>query len=145
LLVADDLEHQTNDLFQSATLLADTLRRTIDPADRLGESFAALRAAADSVDIGQSSGIERLDSLAADPRAPRPMPREELDPLIGPASAAAAGSGLSHLPELFARSATRDGQQEQTKLVQELLAEQKRANEHLQTIADKNSQDTLGP
>jgi hypothetical protein len=122
LLVADDFGNQTNDLFQSATLLADTLRRTIDPADRLGESFAALRAAADSVDIGQSSGMERLDSLAA-----------------------GAGSGLSHLPELFARSATRDGQQEQTTLVQELLAEQKRANEHLQTIADKNSQDTLGP
>ncbi|GAF98026.1 unnamed protein product [marine sediment metagenome] len=143
--MADDFENQTNDLFQSATLLADTLRRTIDPADRLGESFAALRAAADSLDIQQSSGMERLDSLAADLRSPRAMPPEELDSRTRPASAAAPGSGLSHLPELFARSATRDGQQEQIKLVQELLAEQKRANEHLQTIADKNSQDTLGP
>ena len=143
--MADDLGNQTNDLFQSATLLADTLRRTIDPADRLGESFAALRAAADSVDIGQSSGVERLDALAADLRSPRPMLREELDPGTRPASAAAPASGLSRLPELFARSATRNGQQEQIKLVREQLAEQKRTNEHLQTIADKNSQDTLGP
>lgn len=166
--MADDSENQTNDLFQPATLLADILRRTIDPADRLGKSFAALRVAADSVDIEQSSAVERPDALAADlrslddrpltpsasetvasealaARSPRPMLREELDPQTRPASAAVPDSGLSQLPKLFAGSATRNGQQEQTKLVREQLAEQKRTNEYLQTIAGKNSQDTLGP
>jgi hypothetical protein len=96
--------------------LADTLRRMIEPADRFGESLVAL--------------TSDLQSFAGGPSIAPPM---------------ATSPGLSQLGDLFAETATRGGQQEQLKLIAEQLAEQKRTNDHLQAIADKDSQDVLGP
>ncbi|MBA7474160.1 hypothetical protein ES707_09508 [subsurface metagenome] len=112
----DSFENRADELFESAGALADTLRRTIEPADRFGESLVAL--------------TTDLQSLTGRP------------PITPPA---VANPGFSQLGELFAETATRDGQQEQLKLIGEQLAEQKRTNDHLQAIAEKDSPDVLGP
>ena len=94
----------------------DVLRRMIEPANRFGESLVALTA--------------DMQSLTGSPQVALPD---------------AAAPGVPQLGEMLGETATRNGQQEQLKLIGEQLAEQKRTNEHLQVIAEKESRDVLGP
>jgi len=96
--------------------LADKLWQMIEPADRFGESLVAL-----------SADMQSLTEMR--PVTPAPM----------------GNSDFSRLGKSTTETATRDGQQEQLKLIAEQLAEQKQTNEYLQRIAEKDSQDVLGP